>query len=61
MKVGDLVKVRSHVTTNQILLTHTRQGIVVHNHADGYYNVMLDNGVIIMTAYANFEVISEGR
>jgi len=61
VKVGDLVNVRSHITTNQILLTHTRQGILVHNHGDGYYNVVLDNGVTIMTAYANFEVISESR
>ena len=61
MKVGDLVKVRSHITTNEILLTRSCQGIIVHNHADGYYNIVLDNGVRIMTAYANFEVISEGR
>tara|TARA_B100000085_G_C18319099_1_gene421528 strand:+ start:135 stop:320 length:186 start_codon:yes stop_codon:yes gene_type:complete len=61
MKVGDLVKVRSHITSNGILLTKTMQGILIHNHGDGYHNVVLDNGVRIMTAYANLEVISESR
>ena len=61
MKVGDLVKVRSHITTNGVLLTRPRQGILVHNHCDGYHNVVLDNGVRIMTTYANLEVISESR
>ena len=45
MKVGDLVKVRSHITTNGVLLTKTVQGILVHNHGDGYHNVVLDNCV----------------
>ncbi len=61
MKVGDLVKVRSHITTNGVLLTKSVQGILIYRHGDGFYNVVLDNGVRIMTAYANIEVISESR
>ena len=61
MKVGDLVKVRPHITSNGALLARMRQGILVHNHGDGYHSVVLDNGVRIMTAYANLEVISESR
>jgi hypothetical protein len=61
VKVGDLVKVRSHITTNGVLLTKSEHGILVYRHGDGYHNVVLDNGVRITTAYANLEVISASR
>ena len=61
MRVGDLVKVRSHITANGVLLTKSVQGILIYRHGDGYHNVVLVNGVRIMTAYANLEVISESR
>ena len=61
MKVGDLVKVRSHITTNGVLITMPAIGFIIYRHGDGFYNVVLDNGVRIMTAYANLEVISESR
>jgi len=66
VKVGDLVKVRlpndrPHITSNRVLLTKSVQGILVHNWGDGNHSVVLDNGVRIMTSYANLEVISESR
>ena len=61
MKVGDLVKVRSHITSNGVLLTKSVQGILIYRHGDGFFNVVLDYVVSIMTAYANLEVISESR
>ena len=61
MKVGDLVRVRPHITSNHVLIAKSVVGFLVHNHGDGYHNVVLDNGVRIMTAYANLKVISEGR
>ena len=61
MKVGDLVRVRSHITSNRVLLRKPRLGILVCRRDSGYHSVVLDNGVRITTPYANLEVINGSR
>ena len=67
IKVGDLVHVRPHIansntTGRKVLLVDGATGVVISRlNGNGYYDVMLNSGKVIFTAYANLEVISEGR
>ena len=72
VKVGDLVHVRPHIANTwsaartrdgrKILLVDGATGVVISRlNGEGYYDVMLNSGKVIFTAYANLEVISESR
>ena len=61
MKVGDLVRVRPHITSNHVLIAKSVVGFLVYRRDTGYHSIVLNSGVKITTAYANLEVISEGR
>ena len=70
VKVGDLVSVRPHIANaksphtlnTKMLLIDGSMGVVISKlNGNGYYDVMLSNGKVIFTAYANLEVISESR
>ena len=67
VKVGDLVKVKMHIANTydaggKMLIHNSPVGVVISRlNGDGYYDVMLNNGTVIFTAYANLEVISESR
>ena len=62
IKVGNLVNIKPHITGNRVLVMSTSLGIVTSAlKGHGYYEVILDNGVKIMTSYANLEVVSENE
>ena len=65
VKVGDLVHVRPHIAGSRswgspkMLLADGATGVIISRlSGNGYYDVMLSNGKVIFTAYANLEIIS---
>lgn len=69
IKVGDLVNIRPHLAgdahsgeSNSVMILESKVGIVKSRlNGNGYYDVLLNNGKVVFTAYANLEVINESR
>ena len=61
INVGDLVSSRAHIAQTKhgkMLISEPTIGVVVSHHGGGYYDVVLNTGKVIRTAYANLEVIN---